>query len=76
MNLLTDNIMIIGIPREYHKTLSKWAEERNLKNPDCKASAEIVAVEVICDQIDRIERMEMALSPNYEQEERKEKSEQ
>ena len=76
MDLLRDTIMIIGISPVYHNTLSKWAAERNWKNPDHKFTAETIAVEAICEYIDRIERMEMALSPNDEQEERKEKSEQ
>jgi hypothetical protein len=76
MDLLKDTIMIIGIPHGYHDTLSKWASERNSKNPDYKIKAEKIAEEAICEYVEKIERMEMALSPNDEQEERKEKSEQ
>ena len=76
MNLLTDTIMIIGIPREYHKTLSKWAEERSLRKPDQKTTPETIVEQAICEYIDRMEGMEIALSPNDEQEEEKEKSEQ
>jgi hypothetical protein len=76
MDLLRDTIMIIGIPPEYHNTLNKWAAERNSKNPGKKVTEETLVVGAICEYIDRIERMEMALSPNDEQDERKEKSEQ
>lgn len=66
MNLLTDTIMIIGIPREYHKTLSKWAEERNSKNPDYKIKAEKIAEEAICEYVEKIERMEAGIKPSNE----------
>jgi hypothetical protein len=76
MDLLRDAIMIIGIPPRHHDTLSRWASERNRKNPGNKVTEETLVVGAICEYIDRIERMEMAISPNHEQEERKEKSEQ
>jgi hypothetical protein len=66
MNLLTDTIMIIGIPREYHKTISKWAEERNSKNSDYKIKAETIAEEAICNYVDRMEQVEANLKPSDE----------
>ena len=66
MDLLKDTIMIIGIPREYHDTLSKWAAERNSKNPDYKIKAETIVEEAICEYIDHIECMEVNLAPNCE----------
>jgi hypothetical protein len=66
MDLLRDTIMIIGIPREYHNTLSKWAAERSLRKPDQKTTPEIIVEQAICEYIDRIERMEANLKSTDE----------
>jgi hypothetical protein len=66
MDSRTDTIMIIGIPREYHDTLSKWAAERNLKNLPNTATVETMAVEAICEYIDRMEQLEANLKPTDE----------
>jgi len=66
MDLLRDAIMIIGIPHGYHNTLSKWASERNRKNPDHKFTAETIAVEAICEYIERMEQTEANLKPTDE----------
>jgi hypothetical protein len=63
MDLLRDTIMIIGIPREYHETLSKWADERNSKNPDYKIKAETIVEEAICNYVVRMEQVEANLKP-------------
>jgi hypothetical protein len=66
MDLLRDTIMIIGIPPEYHSTLCKWAAERNWKNPDHKFTAETIAVEAVCEYIERMEQTESNLKPTDE----------
>lgn len=66
MDLLRDTIMIIGIPPEYHNTLSRWVAERNLKNRDHKVTVETMAVEAICEYIDRMEQIEANLKPTDE----------
>lgn len=66
MDLLKDTIMIIGIPREYHNTLSKWAEERSLRKPGQKTTPEIIVEQAICEYIDHIEHMEANLAPTGE----------
>ena len=66
MDLLRDTIMIIGMPPEYHNTLSKWAEERNLKNSAHKVKPETIVEQAICEYIDRIEQMEVNLAPTGE----------
>ena len=66
MDLLRDTIMIIGIPPGYHDTLSKWAAEHNLKNLAHTATVETMAVEAICEYIDRMEQMEANLTPTGE----------
>lgn len=66
MDLLRDSILIIGIPREYHDTLSRWAEESNSKYPDNKVKPETIVEQVVLEYIDRIERMEANLKPSDE----------
>ena len=66
MDLLRDSILIIGIPREYHDTLSRWAAKHNLKNLAHTATVETMAVEAICEYIDRMEQMEANLKPTDE----------
>ena len=63
MDLLRDTIMIIGIPPEYHATLSRWAAERNSKNPDQVVKAETIAEQAILEYVDRMEQMEANLKP-------------
>ena len=58
MDILRNIIMIISLPQEYHSALSKWAAERNLKDLAHKMTAETMAVEAICESIDRMEQME------------------
>ena len=64
MKKWTDKYLIIWIPREYHDVLSKWAAERNLKNPDHKITAETIAEQSVCEYVEKIERMEAGLNPS------------
>lgn len=66
MDLLRDTIMIIGIPPEYHNTLSRWVAERNWKNRDHKVTVETIAIEAICEYVDRMEQAEENLKPSGE----------
>ena len=50
--------LTISIDKQYRDRLRTMAAEQNLQDPDMLTSASTIAREIICEYIDRIERLE------------------
>ncbi len=61
MNIWTDKLLRISIPRGCNRVLSRMAAGRNRRNPDLKVTAELIAREAVIEYIDEVERIEAGL---------------